>query len=64
MFVGDHMIDRWRAGRDLPSKEPNGHTASRRVIRNVVIRNGDTIRLEGKADGGERAVLDYIEITR
>jgi alpha-glucuronidase len=64
LFVGDRMIDRWRAGRDLPSKEPNGHTASRRVIRNVVIRNGDTIRLVGKADGGERAALDYIEITR
>jgi alpha-glucuronidase len=63
MFVGEREIGRWRASDDLPSSTPNGHTATRRLIRKVAIRNGETIRVEGTPDAGERAVLDYVEIT-
>jgi alpha-glucuronidase len=63
MFVGEREIGRWRASGDLPSSTPNGHTATRRLVGHAQIRRGETIRVEGTPDGGERAVVDYIEIT-
>ena len=64
LFVSEREVDRWRADGDFPSAEPNGHTAARRLVRNVRIRAGAAIRVEGAPDRGERAVLDYIEIVR
>jgi alpha-glucuronidase len=63
MFVGEREIGRWRASGDLPSNTPNGHTATRRIVGNAQIRRGETIRVEGTPDAGERAVVDYVEIT-
>jgi hypothetical protein len=64
--VADHAgeIDRWRADADLPSPEPNGHTSTRRIVHHVPLSRGDVIRIEGTPDGGERAVIDYLEIKR
>jgi alpha-glucuronidase len=63
MFVGEREIGHWRASGDLPSSTPNGHTATRRLVGPAQIRSGETIRVEATPDGGERAVLDYVEIT-
>jgi alpha-glucuronidase len=63
MFVGEREIGHWRASGDLPSSTPNGQTATRRLVGPAQIRSGETIRVEATPDAGERAVLDYIEIT-
>jgi alpha-glucuronidase len=55
-------LDRWAADDDLPSREPNGHTSTRRVIRGVRLADGDTIRIDATPDRDERASIDYIEI--
>ena len=62
LVAGGREVDHWQAGGDFPSAEPNGHTATRRVIKNVPLHGGDTVRVEGTPDQGERAVLDYVEI--
>ena len=62
VLVGDREIGRWQADADFPSPEPNGHTATRYVVRTVTLHRGDAIRVEGTPDQGERAALDYIEI--
>ena len=55
-------VDRRTADRNLPHVESNGHTATRRTIRNVALRQGDVIRLEVTPDRQEPAPVDYIEI--
>src|SRR5207244_12865263 len=37
LFAADRQLDRWLADADLPSKDPNGHTSTRRVVRRVVL---------------------------
>jgi alpha-glucuronidase len=63
VVVNGRAVDSWRADRDLPSPEPNGHTATRHTLRGVRLASGDTIRIEGASDGQEPAPLDYVEIT-
>jgi len=53
----------WVADVELPTKEPNGHSAVRKTFEGVRLRAGESIVLEGTPDGGEHAVVDYIEIT-
>jgi alpha-glucuronidase len=62
LFASDRQLDRWVADADLPSKDPNGHTSTRRVVRRVALAPGDAIRVEAKPDRDEGAVIDYIEI--
>jgi hypothetical protein len=62
LFVGDRRVDAWVADDVLPSREPNGHTSTRRVIRNVQLKPGDVVRIEAVPDKDEFAVVDYVEI--
>jgi alpha-glucuronidase len=62
VFVNDKPIDEWIANGDYPSNKPDGDTSTRRRIRNVALRPGDQIRIEGVPDAGERAPLDYVRI--
>jgi alpha-glucuronidase len=66
LFVAGQQVDDWLADDLLPSRNvpsvPNGHTSTRHTTRGVALRTGDEIRLEGTADGGEQAPVDYIEI--
>jgi alpha-glucuronidase len=62
LSVGGRQVDRWVADDVFPSREPNGHTSTRRVVRGVRLADGDTIRLDAAPDKDERAVVDYIEI--
>jgi hypothetical protein len=62
MSVNGRQIDRWIADDVFPSREPNGHTSTRRVVRGVRLAEGDTIRLDATPDKDERASVDYIEM--
>ncbi len=62
VFVGDRLVDEWRADASLPATEPNGDSSTRRVINKVPLRPGDVLRIEGIPDGPERAPLDYVEL--
>ncbi len=62
LSINGRQIDAWIADGDYPSTRPDGSTSTRRVIRNVTLRPGDQVRIEGIPDAGERAPLDYIRI--
>jgi alpha-glucuronidase len=64
LFAAGRQIDEWAANNHLPtpSSTPDAHTSIRRTVPKVALRCGDEIRLEGAADGGERAAVDYFEI--
>jgi alpha-glucuronidase len=62
LVVGEREIDRWLANMNLPTTDPNGHSATRHTARGVRLESGDTIRIEARSDAMEGAVLDYIEI--
>ncbi len=60
--VGDKTIDSWTANDTFPTKTPNGHSSTRRLIRSVPLGPGIVIQIEGVPDGDEGAAIDYIEI--
>jgi alpha-glucuronidase len=53
----------WAADAALPSRRPNGDNSTRMTVRDVKLKPGDVIRVEGTPDGQDPAALDYIEIT-
>jgi alpha-glucuronidase len=59
--VGSRVVDQWTADDTLPTKEPNGHSSTWRVVDDVALTTGDTIVIEGTPDGDEHAPLDYVE---
>lgn len=61
--AGDRLVAEWKADNDLPTPEPNGHSATRRTFERVRLAAGETLTVEGVPDAGERAVVDYIEVT-
>ncbi len=63
LFVNAQLIDEWIADDRIPTRKMDGHSSTRRLVRGIALRKGDVIRVEGVPDGGERAGLDYIEIT-
>jgi alpha-glucuronidase len=62
--VGRRGVDTWIADDTFPTKEPNGHSSTWRVVHDVELAAGETITVEGTADAGEHAVLDYVEVER
>jgi hypothetical protein len=62
LFAGDRRLDRWAADADLPSRNPNGHTSTRRVLRRVALAQGETVRIQATPDRSEGAEIDYVEI--
>jgi len=62
VFVGQQMVDEWRADDDLPGFRLGGDTSTRRQIPGLALRPGDVIRIEGTPDGRELAPLDYVSI--
>ena len=53
----------WTADAKLPSRRPNGDNSTRRTVRNVRLKSGDVLRVEGVAGGTDPAALDYVEVT-
>jgi len=62
LLVAGREVDRWRADRNLPHVESNGHTATRRTAHGVSLKTGNLIRLEATPDGREPAPVDYVEV--
>jgi len=64
VFVAGQLVDEWKADDVLstPTMHPDAHSSARRTITGLALRTGDEIRIEGIADGGENACIDYIEI--
>jgi alpha-glucuronidase len=61
--VNGKPADAWAADATLPSSHPHGDNSIRRTIRNVELKQGDVLRVEGIPDGADPAALDYIEVT-
>jgi alpha-glucuronidase len=61
-FIGDKLVDEWRADLSLPGEAPSADSSVRHRIKGLTLRPGDTVRIEGLPDHDERAPLDYIEI--
>ena len=57
-------MDAWQADDRFPTRKPDSHSSTRRLIENVALRPGDELRVLGTGDGGEAAALDYVEILR
>jgi alpha-glucuronidase len=64
LLLGERMLDEWQADNRLPTPttNPDSHSSIRRTISGVKLQTGDEIRIEGKADQGERAAVDYFEV--
>jgi alpha-glucuronidase len=62
IFVGKQLVDEWVADDLLPNAKVGGDTSVRRRIAGLALRPGDEIRIEGIPDGGEHAVIDYVEL--
>jgi alpha-glucuronidase len=63
LLVDDKVIDQWKADGRLPTPttKPDAHSSTRRVVRVDSIKTGAEIVIRSKPDGGERAVVDYVE---
>jgi alpha-glucuronidase len=62
--VNGTSIDSWTAADTFPTKTPNGHSSTRRVIANVPLASGSVVQIEGTPDREEGAAIDYVEIVR
>jgi alpha-glucuronidase len=62
LSVGAQILDHWTADDALPSSKPDAHSSTRHTLVGVALRPGDEIRLVGIPNGGEPAVIDYLEI--
>ena len=62
LSIGNQIVDEWTAGDHLPTRRIDSSSSIRREIKEIALRPGDQIRIEGQPDGGDLAALDYIEI--
>lgn len=62
-YLDNKAIASWKADNTLPSDKMNGDTSTRYTIPSVMLRTGDTLKIEGHPNGGEPAPLDYVEVT-
>ena len=53
----------WSADAKLPTPRPHGDNSTRQIVKGVMLKPGDTIRIEGTPDASDAAALDYIEIS-
>jgi len=60
--VATRLVAEWIADDVLPTNKIDGHSSTRRRLRALSLRPGDEIRIEGFADGGEGAPIDYVEL--
>jgi alpha-glucuronidase len=62
LLVSGHVVDAWAADDHLPARAVGGDSSTRRWIQGVALRPGDSVQIEGRPDGAERAAFDYVEI--
>jgi hypothetical protein len=54
LFVNNKQIDSWRLDQDIDCW-------TTRTIANIALKNGDQIKIEGRADGNDWARIDFVE---
>ena len=52
----------WTADALLPSRRPHGDNSTRYTVKDVELKPGDLLRVEGTPDGSDAAALDYVEV--
>jgi alpha-glucuronidase len=64
LYLNEQLLDAWIAagGSPTPTTSPDSHSSTRRTVHSVALRPGDRLHVEGAADSGERAAVDYLEI--
>ena len=62
LLVNGEAKAAWDANAPLPSRRPHGDNSIRHVVHEVMLKAGDTIRVQGTPDAADPAALDYIEI--
>ncbi len=63
LFNGAQQLDHWAAADSLPSSKLDSHTSTRHTLHGVALHTGDEIRIKGFPNNGDRAALDYLEIS-
>ncbi|MFZ1015156.1 MAG: alpha-glucuronidase family glycosyl hydrolase [Terracidiphilus sp.] len=61
--VDGKVVAAWPADALLPTRRPHGDNSTRFTARDVELKTGDTLRVEGTPDREDSAALDYIELT-
>ena len=61
VFLANKLIAEWSADQIYPAKTPNADSSTRYRIHGITLKPGDELRIEGKPDGPEHAVIDYVE---
>jgi alpha-glucuronidase len=61
--VNGKSIETWQASDNLPTKEINGSSSTRRRIAGVALKPGDTVEITGTPNAADKAALDYIQFT-
>ncbi|MFT3867979.1 MAG: hypothetical protein QM715_05725 [Nibricoccus sp.] len=56
------IVSTWIADKDLGNDSVSPETLQFQVIENVALKNGTTISLNGRREGGENARFDYIDV--
>ena len=64
VYLANRLVAEWSADDHLPATVPNADSSTRHRIPAVTLKTDDTLRIEGRPDGPERAALDYVEFTR
>jgi alpha-glucuronidase len=62
LLLNQQIVATWTADDTLPGQAPNGDTSTRYTLRDVPLRPGDVLTIEGQPDDGEPAPIDYMEI--
>jgi alpha-glucuronidase len=63
LSLNNQPISAWTADATLPSRRPNGDNSTRHTVRDIDLKSGDRLRVDGIPDGSDPAALNYIEIT-
>jgi len=62
---GDGQVHaEWIANDRLPVRKLDGGSSTRYILRNVALKPGDRLIVEGTPEGAETAALDYVEIRK
>jgi alpha-glucuronidase len=67
LYLNNRLIGKWVGDNEerlghWPSEFLDGHSATRMTFEGVKIKPGDKLVIIGKADGAEKAALDYISV--
>jgi alpha-glucuronidase len=63
VWNGAQLLEHWAADDSLPSTKLDSHSSTRHALSGVMLHSGDEIRIVGFPNDGDRAALDYLEIT-